>query len=148
MFSTDNLGDFFILTTQHWNLWCSHFIVINTLILNFVIFDTFSNVIFLCNWLFVGTPQAHCRTQHCEDFWEWFPETNFVFNFCRWREIVVNWPVVERSRGYMWLLTIGMSWATCQHLCCYCWNCHEQLCESMHLHWQTHTLCVTDSSAL
>ena len=27
------------------------------------------------------TPQAHCQTQHCEDFWEWFPETNFVFNF-------------------------------------------------------------------
>ena len=29
----------------------------------------------------MGTPQAHCQTQHCEDFWEWFPETNFVFNF-------------------------------------------------------------------
>ena len=27
------------------------------------------------------TPQAHCRTQQCENFREWFPETNFVFNF-------------------------------------------------------------------
>ena len=62
----------------------------------------------------MGTPQAHCRTQHCEDFWEWFPETNFVFNF------------VDEGNSYV--ATIGIVMRNMHSNCVMCTLPYKPIC--------------------